>query len=215
MLNTWVPALRCLKQLSGSYPTRQYLQTIQIAHFCSTQEERSSQQVEETEPWYYNRGWPYEPLYGPRPKYPKRKSPVKRAISLMRVVESDEIQRLLESNRAMLPKSIPDLAVGDVIRIKIVNPSNENKVQWFTGRVIHLRKAYTGSSVTLRNVVNEVAVERVVPLYSPWIREAYLLDRKPTDQRDLFYLRERPPKESSCGPMEPPELTSKNNRGKK
>ncbi|EME27501.1 mitochondrial ribosomal protein L19 precursor [Galdieria sulphuraria] len=133
----------------------------------------------------------------------------------MRVVESDEIRRLLDSNRAMLPKSIPDLAVGDVIRIKIVDPSNENKVQWFTGRVIHLRKAYTGSSVTLRNAVNEVAVERVVPLYSPWIREAYLLDRKPTEQQDLFYLRDRPPRESACGPMEPPELTKKNSRAQK
>lgn len=195
--------------------TRRYFKT-QVAHSSQVNEENSnSQEVSNAEPWFYNRGWPYEPLYGPRPKYPKRKSPVKRAISLMRVVESDEIRRLLESNRAMLPKSIPDLAVGDVIRIKIVDPSNESKIQWFTGRVIHLRKAYTGSSVTLRNVVNEVAVERVVPLYSPWIREAYLLDRKPTEQLDLFYLRDRPPKESSCGPMEPPELTKKSSRAKK
>jgi ribosomal protein L19 len=208
--------LRCCGQRSSSLlQVKRYLHKLQIAQCSNSTQEQENKQESETEQWFYNRGWPYEPLYGPRPKYPKRKSPVKRAISLMRVVESDEIRRLLESNRAMLPKSIPDLAVGDVIRLKIVDPSDESKVQWFTGRVIHLRKAYTGSSVTLRNVVNEVAVERVVPLYSPWIREAYLLDRKPTDKQDLFYLRERPLKESSCGPMEPPELANKGNRAKK
>eukprot|EP00871_Galdieria_phlegrea_P005266 jgi/Galph1/5740/GphlegSOOS_G4311.1 len=166
---------------------------------------QATQDGPEKEPWFYNRGWPYEPLYGPRPKYPKRKSPVKRAISLMKVVETDEMRRMVETNKAMLAKNIPDLAVGDVARLKLVDPANEENIQWFTGKVIHIRKAYTGSMVTLRNAVKEVGVERVVPLYSPWVREAVLLERHPTEEKDLLYLRERPLKESYCGPMEPPD----------
>lgn len=69
----------------------------------------------------------------------------------------------------------------------------------FTGVVMRMRRSGLGSTFVLRNVVDGVAVERGWMTYSPLVRNVELLWRKKVRRAKLYYLRDKPLRESTFG----------------
>lgn len=80
----------------------------------------------------------------------------------------------------------------------------------FLGICIAVRRAGVGSTVVLRNVVDGVPVERGFPIYSPLIRDAEIVGKRKVRKAKLYYLRDRPLRESTFPDAikRPPGLTA-------
>jgi len=162
-------------------------------------------------PLYRNkvfRGDPYESPDQPRLVYPKRKSPMKRARALIDILHREEQQRRVDDGLAVLPRLLPDFKAGDIIRLKILKPGHPVALdsgtqaspavfEFFTGICILRRNRGIGSTFVLRNVIDGTPVERGFPVYSPRIVHAELLESRPVRRTKLYYLRDRPNRESS------------------
>ncbi|GAB0489500.1 hypothetical protein MMPV_000719 [Pyropia vietnamensis] len=155
------------------------------------------------------------------PIYPKRKSPFKRAAAIMAALNEEEAAAMVLSGRAVVPAVAPAMAPGDVVRVSYLREPSEAvataaaaaaaagappgatppdlPLAYFTGIVMRIRRSGLGSTFVLRNVVDGVAVERGWMTYSPLVRSVELLWRKKVRRAKLYYLREKPLRDSTFG----------------
>jgi len=87
--------------------------------------------------------------------------------------------------------NLPDIRPGDKIRIR-KKVKGEDKVQTIEG-IVMAKKHGDGinSTITIRQEVSKVGVERILPLHSPSIEEIEVLERAKVRKAKLNYLRER------------------------
>lgn len=80
---------------------------------------------------------------------------------------------------------------GDNISVayKIIEGGKE-RIQVFKGDVINMRGEGTDKMFTVRKLSNSVGVERVFPMYSPFIDSVEVNKRGKVRRAKLFYLRE-------------------------
>ena len=78
-------------------------------------------------------------------------------------------------------------------------PENKRRIVEFKGLCIARRNRGLGSNFTLRAVLNNHAVERIFPLYSPHILEMEVTERRKAARSKLYYLRRKPLKFSRVG----------------
>lgn len=141
---------------------------------------------------------PYEIPDQPLPEYPKRRNPYKRTSALIDALNQEEGLRLIKQGRAEFARKIPNPQAGDLIRITYVSTlAEERNPQCFMGIVMSIRKAGIGSTVVLRNVIDGIAVERGFPMYSPLIKDAEIVGKRRVKRAKLYYLREKPLREST------------------
>lgn len=88
-------------------------------------------------------------------------------------------------------KEIVAFRPGDNISVayKIIEGGKE-RIQIFKGDVINMRGAGTDKMFTVRKLSNSVGVERVFPMYSPYIDSVEVNKRGKVRRAKLFYLRE-------------------------
>ena len=93
-------------------------------------------------------------------------------------------------NHAVAERDFPAFNVGDTIQVsQTFKEGDKERVQQFTGIVIQRKGHGNSSSFTVRKISNGVGVERIFPLFSPFI-ESITLDKKGEVRRaKLFYLR--------------------------
>lgn len=141
---------------------------------------------------------PYEKPGEPRPVYPKRRSPFARSKALINALHEEEGLRMISSGRAVFPKKVPDPRSGDIITVTYApNPNTPDFTRRFTGICISVRRRGLGSTFVLRNVLDGVPVERGFPFYSPIIRDAEVIGKRPVRRNKLYYLRGRKLREST------------------
>lgn len=90
-------------------------------------------------------------------------------------------------------RNFPEFTVGDNIKVgqRIIEGDKE-RIQYFEGDVIAMRRGGISSSFTLRRIgANGVAVERVFPYYSPRIESITFLRKGDVRRAKLYYMRER------------------------
>lgn len=92
-------------------------------------------------------------------------------------------------------KQHPTFRVGDTVRInyKIQEGADKTKfrVQQFEGVVIRYRKGTAEASFTVRKIAaNSIGVERVFPLYSPYVDSVELVASGIVRRARLYYLRD-------------------------
>ncbi len=94
-------------------------------------------------------------------------------------------------------KQHPAFRPGDTLRVhyKVEESSKDGKkkyrIQPFEGVCLRFKKGTTGSSFTIRKIgANSVGVERVFPLYSPYVDRIDIISGGKVRRSRLYYLRE-------------------------
>ncbi len=125
----------------------------------------------------------------------KRKNYFKRTAFIMQTLEH-EAATTINAARAT---PVPPFRPGDVIHVKLAVPENKRRPAEFRGLCIARRNRGLGSSFTLRSVLNNHAIERSFPLYSPHVLEVRVAERRKVARAKLYYLRRKPLKFSRVG----------------
>src|SRR5436305_832500 len=91
-----------------------------------------------------------------------------------------------------LKKDIPQFRVGDSVDVhtRIVEGDKE-RIQIFSGTVIMKKGSGINETFTVRRIVNNEGVERILPLHSPFIAKVVVKRSGTTRRAKLFYLRQR------------------------
>ena len=106
--------------------------------------------------------------------------------------------------KTFLKEDLPDIRSGDTVRVyqkikevpkkrkKAKKEEEKERIQIFEGIVI-ARKHGKGisSTITVRNLIEGVGVERIFPLHSPTIEKIEIVSRAKTRRAKLYYLRKR------------------------
>ena len=87
---------------------------------------------------------------------------------------------------------LPDFKGGDTVTVhyKIVE-GNKERIQLFQGVVIQRKGSGTTATFTVRKISNNVGVERIFPVASPFIDKIEVNKRGQVNRARIFYLRER------------------------
>nr|YP_009392558.1 ribosomal protein L19 [Caloglossa monosticha]ARW61120.1 ribosomal protein L19 [Caloglossa monosticha] len=87
-------------------------------------------------------------------------------------------------------KKIPQINIGDNIKIKLkVREGNKNRVQMSEGIVISKKNEKINSSITIRKIIQNIGVERVYLVYSPFITDISIINSAKVRKSKLYYLR--------------------------
>jgi large subunit ribosomal protein L19 len=105
-------------------------------------------------------------------------------MNIIEMLEKEQVAAL-ETKRL-----IPDFAAGDTVRVnvKVVEGARE-RVQAYEGVCIARSGGGINESFTVRKISYGEGVERVFPLYSPWIDSIEVVRRGRVRRAKLYYLR--------------------------
>src|ERR671914_2121899 len=102
------------------------------------------------------------------------------------------IQQLEQEQIAKLNKTIPDFQPGDTVIVNVkVKEGERTRVQAYEGVCIARSGAGFQESFTVRKISYGEGVERVFPVYSPYIAEIEVVRRGKVRRAKLYYLRGR------------------------
>jgi large subunit ribosomal protein L19 len=91
-----------------------------------------------------------------------------------------------------LNKDLPRIDVGDTVdvHLRIIEGAKE-RVQVFSGVVISIKGSGMNTMITVRRIVANEGVERVIPLHSPRLAKIEVKRSGHVRRSKLFYLRQR------------------------
>jgi large subunit ribosomal protein L19 len=143
--------------------------------------------------------------HGIRPRYSnykKFRSPRKRASKMLDELNKEAVEKSKAANPAIWEQSF---RVGDSMELKMVSQGGvhakegddkSQEIEKVRGVVLGIIKRGLASTVILRDVVFGEAMERKIPLHSPMIKEAKVLERnfifkgkKKVKRAKLYYFR--------------------------
>jgi large subunit ribosomal protein L19 len=104
------------------------------------------------------------------------------------------IQELeLEQMRAVtMKRAVPEFGPGDTVRLMVkVIEGNNTRQQAYEGVVIARSGSGLNENFTVRKISYGEGVERVFPIYSPYIAEIEVVRRGKVRRAKLYYLRGR------------------------
>lgn len=103
---------------------------------------------------------------------------------------SHEIIQAVE--KSQLKTDLPEISVGDTVdvHLRIVEGSKE-RVQVFNGVVIQLKGVGINRTLTVRRIVANEGVERILPLHSPKVAKIEVKRHGHVRRAKLYYLRDR------------------------
>ena len=86
--------------------------------------------------------------------------------------------------------NIPDFKAGDTVTVNYkIKEGDKERIQQFTGVVIQIHGDGNVKTFTVRKISNGVGVERIFPLYSPFIESIKVEKKGEVRRAKLFYLR--------------------------
>lgn len=105
----------------------------------------------------------------------------------MNVIEEIEKEHMAE---LAAKRDIPDFGPGDTLRVNVkVIEGNRERVQAYEGVCIARCGGGINESFTVRKISYGEGVERVFPIYSPWIESISVVRRGRVRRAKLYYLR--------------------------
>lgn len=94
-------------------------------------------------------------------------------------------------------KTHPDFKPGDNVTVSYkITEGNKERIQEFRGDVIQIRGIGTTKTFTVRKISNGVGVERVFPLFSPFVEKSEVNKVGRVRRAKLYYQRDRKGKAS-------------------
>ena len=107
-------------------------------------------------------------------------------MNLLQTLDKEQVAKLAGG------KTMPDFAPGDTVRVNVkIKEGERERVQAFEGVCIGRKSAGVNSSFTVRKISYGEGVERVFPIYSPYITEIEVVRRGKVRRAKLYYLRGR------------------------
>lgn len=99
---------------------------------------------------------------------------------------------LEEINKAALKGDVPRMDIGDTVNVhfRIVEGEKE-RIQVFQGVLIARTGRGVNEMITVRRIVEEMGVERVIPLNSPRVAKYEVVRHGDARRAKLYYLRDR------------------------
>lgn len=99
------------------------------------------------------------------------------------------VQQIEKENVAKSAKKAP--GAGDTVRVHVrIKEGDKSRIQVFEGTVIAIHKGGPRTTFTVRKIASGVGVERIFPLYSPFVEEIEIKSRHRVRRAKLYYLRE-------------------------
>ncbi len=97
-----------------------------------------------------------------------------------------------EINKSTLKGDLPRMDIGDTVNVhfRIVEGEKE-RIQVFQGVLISRTGRGVNEMVTLRRIVEEMGVERIVPIHSPRVAKFEVVRHGDARRAKLYYLRDR------------------------
>lgn len=101
--------------------------------------------------------------------------------------------RIIDSiEQAGLKKEITPFNVGDTVEVAIrIVEGDKTRIQVFSGDVIRRKGAGINETFTVRRIVNNEGVERILPIHSPFIQSIKVKRSGRIRRAKLYYLRDR------------------------
>ena len=98
----------------------------------------------------------------------------------------------LELEGKFLNSNIPEIRVGDTIKLGVsITEGNKERIQFTEGVIIARKGSGLNSIISLRRVMQGVGVERVYLLHSPKLKSLEVLRSSKVRRAKLYYLRSR------------------------
>jgi large subunit ribosomal protein L19 len=87
--------------------------------------------------------------------------------------------------------NLPAFNVGDTVNIHYkVREGDKERIQQYEGVVIGIKGSGANKTFTVRKISNNVGVERIFPLYTPFIAKLDVKKEGKVRRAKLYYLRE-------------------------
>jgi len=100
-----------------------------------------------------------------------------------------DLMKIVQDTLAV-KKEVPEFKSGDTITVYYkIKEGNKERIQQFKGVVIQRRGQGMTESFTVRKISGNVGVERIFPLYSPYIEKIEVVKRGKVRRARIFYLR--------------------------
>ena len=104
--------------------------------------------------------------------------------------EMDFVKEL--SKELVEVKEWPEFSAGDNITVTYkIKEGNKERLQSFQGVVIQRKGSGVTETFTLRKISNNIGVERIFPVSSPFIEEIKVNKRGAVRRARIFYFRDR------------------------
>ncbi len=92
--------------------------------------------------------------------------------------------------QTVIRDDIPHFTAGDTINVHYrVREGDKERIQQYKGVVINERGSGANKTVTVRKMSGNIGVERIFPLYSPFIAKIEVSKKGKVRRSKLFYLR--------------------------
>lgn len=103
------------------------------------------------------------------------------------------MDRIKQLEKEYMPvNELPEFKAGDTITVHYrIKEGSKERIQQFQGVVIQRKGAGSTSTFTVRKISNNVGVERIFPVSSPFISKVEVNKRGVVRRARIFYLRER------------------------
>ncbi len=102
-------------------------------------------------------------------------------------------QAILESlNQGVIKTDLPTFDVGDTVNVHVrIVEGDKERIQIFQGVLMSRKGRGVNEMIVVRRIVDEVGVERILPLNSPLIAKIEVVRRADSRRAKLYYLRDR------------------------
>lgn len=91
-----------------------------------------------------------------------------------------------------LKTDVPQMQVGDTVDVHVrIIEGEKERIQVFSGVVIALKGRGVNRMMTVRHIVANEGVERILPVHSPRIAKVDIVRRGHARRAKLFFLRDR------------------------
>ena len=95
-----------------------------------------------------------------------------------------------------------DIRPGDTVRVHVrIQEGDKARIQLFEGTVIALKRGGPRTTITVRKVSHGMGVERIFPLFSPWLEKVEVTGRHKVRRAKLYYLRDLSGKAARLKPI--------------
>jgi large subunit ribosomal protein L19 len=102
-----------------------------------------------------------------------------------------DLIKIAEQAFAVESKVYPDFKAGDTITVTYrIKEENKERLQKFRGVCIQRRGTGSTQTFTVRKMSNDVGVERIFPISSPFIENIELNKSGKVRRARIFYLRQ-------------------------